>query len=353
MSTRTMCGVVVATAVLALTIGACKKKPKEDKAKAGDTMEVMKVASMDAMKPAPMADAMKPAPKADAMKPGMVAKRAVAPGDGFLIKFDRPLKAGLKYRVVATGTVDSKTDLNGKPMPAQTFKMAYSYEAVVTVKGVHACGKPTSEELKIVRLQVTKGGATKDLFPKDTVVLAETAGSKEKFSVKGNPVEKETAKVLGYVVSLYDGDATTTDEVFGPGGPKKPGDTWKPNVGKLLASLKTELKDPALWPKPADVTGKVTFVAAKKVAGMDVFEITARAKLNNIAPKMGPIKAKTGTMEMNISGWVPKDPKVIIGEGKTMTMKMHVEGEFTKGGKDFKMVLDYTQTQKGSKTPVK
>jgi hypothetical protein len=352
-----MRGMLVATAVLALTIGACKKKPKEDKAKDGDkTMDVMKQASMDAMKPDMQADAMKPGMQADAMKPGMQAdamKPAVAQGDGFIIKFDRPLKAGLKYKVVATGSVDSVTTLDGKPIAAQTVKMTYAYEAVVTVKAVHACGKVTQEEVKIVKLQVTKGGATKDLLPADTVVFAKAEGDEEKFTVKGKPVAKDVAEVLGYVILLYDGDATTTDDMFGPGGPKKPGDSWKPNVPKLLASLKTKFKKVALWPKPADVTGKVTFVAAKKVNGMDVFEIKVHARLNNIAPKMGPVKAKAGYLEMDISGWLPKDPKIIIGEDKTVTMKMHVEGEMVKGGKTHKIVVDHVQSQKGSKTPVK
>ena len=64
MNTRTLRGALVVMAMLALTIGACKKKPKDDKAKAGDeTMDVMKAATMDAMKAAVTADAMKPAMK--------------------------------------------------------------------------------------------------------------------------------------------------------------------------------------------------------------------------------------------------------------------------------------------------
>jgi hypothetical protein len=155
-------------------------------------------------------------------------------------------------------------------------------------------------------------------------------------------------------VSLYKGDTTTTDEMFGPGGPKKPGDTWKPNFAKMLDSLKSKgsFEGAALWPKPADSTGDVTFVAAKKVRGMDVFEIKAHVKFNNIAPKMGLVAAKAGTLEMHVSGWVPKDPKEPIAGVMTMAMKMHVEGEMSKGGKTFKIVVDYQQSQRASKTAI-
>jgi len=354
MNSRTVRGVIVAMAVLALTIGACKKKPKDDKAQEGDkTMDVMKAASMDAVKPAVKPEAMKAAMKAEAMEPGMDAARPVAQGDGFIVKFDRPLTVGLKYKRAANGTVDTKTTVNGKPIAKQTMKMTYAYEAVITVKAVHASGKATSEEIQIVKLQATKDGATKDLLPKDTVVLAESEGNKEKFSVKGKPVAAPVAKVLGYVVSLYSGDPTTTDEVFGPGGPKKPGDSWKINAEKMLAGLKLKFEKAALWPKPADVTGKVTFVAAKQVNGMDVFEITAKAKINNIAPAMGPVKATAGTIEIGMSGWLPKDPKVVAHDSHGMTMKMHVEGEMKKGANTFKIVVDYNQSEQKLTSPVK
>jgi pentapeptide MXKDX repeat protein len=361
MNTRTMRGLLVATAVLTLSIGACKKKPKDDKAKADGTMDVMKAASMDVMTPAMKADAMKAdamkadAMKADAMKAdAMDAKGPVAKGGGFLIKFDRPLKVGHKFKVVTTGTAKGKTTVDGKPIPKQSTNMTYAYEAVVTVKAVHATsGKATGLEVKIIKLQATEGGATKDLLPADTLVLAEAVGEEEKFSVKGKPVAKPVAKVLGYVIDLFDGDATTTDEVFGPGGPKKPGDFWKPNAVKMIASLKSKFKNAAMVPKPSDVTGKVSFVAAKKVDGMDVFQIVANVKINNIAPKMGPVKATAGTLEIGMAGWLPKDPKVVNNDYHAMFVKMHVEGDIKKGPKTFKLVVDFAQTGKKRVTPIK
>jgi pentapeptide MXKDX repeat protein len=361
MNTRTMRGLLIATAMLALTVGACKKKPKEDKSKADDTMDVMKADAMDVMKADAMkadamkADAMKAdAMKADAMKAGMDAKQPVAKGDGFILKFDRPLTVGLKYKVVASGKVVSKSTVNGKILAAQSLNTSYAFTGVVTVKGVHAAsGKATNLEIKISKFSGTNLGVTKALLPADTLVLGESSGTEETFSVKGKPVEKHVKKVLGYVISLYTGEVATSDEIFGPGGPKKPGDSWKPNAAKMLAGLKRKFKNPALWPKLSDVLGKVTFVAAKKVDGLDVLEIAAKFKLNNLAPKMGPVKVTAGYLELAISGWMPKDPKIVGNDDRSRSMKMHFEGEVKKGTQNIKIVVDFSQSGKRRTTPVK
>jgi hypothetical protein len=283
--------------------------------------------------------------------PGPGVRAAAVPGE-YTIRFDRPLAVGQRFKVVATGRVDSDTAVNGRPMAAQSVRMTYAIEGIVTVKAVHTCGKATREELKIVRLQMTKGGATRELLPAGTVVLAVAVGSDEKFTVNGTPVSKDADKVLGFAVSLFSGDTTTTDDVFGPGALKKPGDSWKPNAVRMLASLKAKFKNAALWPKPADVTGKVTFVAAKKVNDMDVLEIAAKVRLNNLAPRMGKVKATSGYLEIGMSGWLPTDPKVVNHDYHVMTMKMHIEGEMTRGPNVIKLVVDYDQSEKKTVTPI-
>jgi len=324
MNTRIMRGVIAGAAVLCLSfgvyLGACAKPTSSVTPRPAD----------------PTGDTTRPA----------------GGGARYVIKFDRPRTAGLRYKATSTGRVDSSTTLNGQPLAAQAVEMTYAYEAEVTVKAVHSGGKPTRLEAKIIKLQSTQRGAARELLPRGTLVLAETAGTKEKFTVNGKLVSKDAAKVLGFVISLYGGDSTNTDDVFGPGGPRNPGDSWKPNAAKLLASLKSKFKNAAIWPQPSDVTGKVTFVAARKVNGMDVLEITAQTKINNIAPAMGSVRATAGSIEIGMSGWLPRDPQVNTSDSHTMTLKMHVEGEITKGPKTFVIVVDYDQSEKKSIAPI-
>ncbi len=263
---------------------------------------------------------------------------------GYVVRFERPIKVGQKYSVTINGESDNETLLNGKALPGQSGKLTYSYQGVHTVKAVDPKGKSTKEELKILKLQVTKGGATKDVLAADTLVLAYAVGSKEKFSIQGKPVAPKVAKLLEEMVDLADDDPST-DEVFGAQGPKKPGDSWSVNKAKLLAGLKDKLGQPALWPKAGDTTGTVTLVAAKKVKGMDALEIQIETKINNIAPAMGPVKATAGTMEITMSGLIPQDSKLAATGMRTMSMTMRVEGEMQKGGQIFKLVVNVRQRQ--------
>jgi len=329
MNTRTMCGARAVTAVVALIValglGACAKP-----------------AGTDTPRRASQTDST-----------GPDARGAAAPGGAYIIKIDRPKTVGSKFRVVSTGRVDRDTAMNGRPVAAQSVRMTYAYEGIVTVKSVHACGNATRVEVKIIRLQMAQGGVTRDLLPAGTVVVAETVGDKEKFTVNGKPVAKDADKVLSYAVSLFDGDTTTTNDVFGPDGPQKPGDSWKINTAKMLKSLKGKFKKPSLWPKLTDVTGKATLMAVRKRGGMDVLDLKVQTRIDNIAPHMGSIKVTEGYFEIGMSGWVPRDPKVLNLSYHVMTMKMHFEGEMAQGANVIKIVVDYDQSSKTTTTPVK
>ena len=71
--------------------------------------------------------------------------------------------------------------------------------------------------------------------------------------------------------------------------------------------------------------------------------LRAQAKINNIAPKMGPIKPTAGRLAFTISGWAPQDVKA-FGGGKRIRMIMHVEGLLKRGGQAIKFVMDFDQS---------
>lgn len=316
MKLRITRGVLVATAALSLGLGACTKPVSSDTPRPAD-------------------------------RPG-VTKRPADNRASYVIKFHRPVTVGLKFRATSSGRIDSSTAVDGRPIAGRSIEKTWAFEGVVTVKAVHACGKATKIEVKIVTLRATQRGATKELLPKDTLVVGEWTGTSEKFTVNGKLVSKDAGEELGFATSLFDGDTTTSDETFGPGGPKKPGDFWKPNAEKLLATIMRKFKKPSLTPAPADVGGRVTFLAAKKVNGLEVIEVEIKARIDNIVPSLGPIKATAGSVEIGMRGWLPQDPKDLTNDSYAMTMKMHFEGDIGKGGKTAKFSFDYDHSQKST-----
>jgi hypothetical protein len=279
-------------------------------------------------------------------------KRPPNRGTKYLIKFHRPRTVGLRFRVISSGRIDSSSAVDGRLDASRSIEMTYTYEAVITVKAVHACGIATRVEARIGKLQVTRHGTTKNLLPKNAVVIGQTAGTDEIFTVNGKRVAKPAAEVLGFVTSLFRGSTTTSDDIFSPGGPKKPGDSWKPDPEKMLVNIMHKMKKPALTPAPSDVTGKVTLVAAKKVNGIEVVEIEANIRVDHVAPDFGQVKITAGNIEFAVSGWVPQDPKDLLNDFYSVTQKLHFEGDVARGGTTSKFVFDYDHSVKKRTIPI-
>ncbi len=270
---------------------------------------------------------------------------AKPPAKSYTVRFGRPVKVGMRYKIVATTNMDTDAALNGKPYVSRVNRSTVTFAAVVTVKAVHASGQPTREELKILKLQRSRGGKTTDLLPAGSVVLAFAVGKKEHFSVLGKPVGTDAAKALEAVMDLYTGDLYTSNDFFGPQGEKRPGDTWKIDSAKMLSSLRRSFKAPSMWPKPENVGGQVTFTAVKRVKGAEYLELKAKSRIRNIAPGMGQWKVTGGTVDLVITSRVPADPKRPLSYRLHTSMTMHLECEHGQGGKVQELVMDIVQVQ--------
>lgn len=81
------------------------------------------------------------------------------------VRFGRPLKVGERYRIELHGNVDNETTMDGQPAAARTDRWSYYLLSEATVKAIHACGKATREEHRVLKLQLTRSGTTVDLLP--------------------------------------------------------------------------------------------------------------------------------------------------------------------------------------------
>ncbi len=246
--------------------------------------------------------------------------------------------------------MDSETSFDSKSLSPRIRRWAYYLLADVTVKEVHESGLATREELKIRKLQATDNGHTVDLLPAGTLVRAHVAGGKEIFSIGKAPVNARAMKVLRYSMDLYKGDATTADDIFGIGEPKKVGESWALDKKMLLKSLKQSIKSSAMWPRLPDIVGKVTLVGARRIKGLDMLEYKIEARLENIAPKVPGIKMRSGTLIISISGRVPQDLQLRATYHTSMNLVMSLEGELATGASAVKMMLGMVQAQQSTST---
>ena len=263
----TVCRVVLCTVICSVALSGCVKKGADDKSAGGEGMRPVKKAGAmsEAVSPdkAGARRVAKPADMATTLA-RVAAKRPVraAPGS-YVIKFDRPLKVGMRLTVVASGGRAVKTRVAGKASDGESYKYTWVYVGVAIIKAVNSTGSPSWVQHKVAKLTVTMKGKTQALLQAGDVIDARAKGNDVLLTVGGRPLSAKATTVFGEVVDIRVGNAISNDAIFGPGAPKRPGDTWTPNWRIFLASLKKGLPRVALWPKVSDVTGRVTLVSAQ------------------------------------------------------------------------------------------
>ena len=275
------------------------------------------------------------------------AKAKSPAGDGYAIKFDRPVKVGFKYHYTNTGKQSRKILMGGKPTPGNV-ELTYDYAADVTVKKVNDKGSPTVEEHKVDKCEAEINGKKQTVLKKGQVVVATLVDGKKQYKVDGKDADPATAKVLGEIIDLD--EDMDTDKVFDVVGKKKKvGDSWEPNKAELLSGFAKKLKDAALPLKAENISGSIKLTGVGEQDGIKVLNLSADVTLKKAAPKMGPIKVTDGSIHMTHSGWIPQDPASTAGDFGVQKVTMHFEGEFR--GK--KLIADMEQEATEKRLAVK
>ncbi|MFH2007358.1 MAG: hypothetical protein ABI333_12300 [bacterium] len=233
----------------------------------------------------------------------------------------------------------------------QTVKFSYVYEAVVTVLAVDPKGWPTREDHKVVQLKATKAGKTWDVLARDVVVSASATTERKFYKVAGKPVSKEVLFYLARAIDLNERADPSNDDVYGPGGPKKPGDQWKVNREKLLEQLHKNLKNQVVLPKASDVISRVRLVGARKRKGIDELLVLAVVRVENLIPNFPNVKGTAGTLKMEQGSMLPQNTRSIAVE-QAQNIVIHFEGLVKKGDQRIKLVLHGTAITEVKRSPI-
>jgi len=269
-------------ALLALSIGACKKKPKEQKAAEGGmqamdvTMEVM-ASSMKAMD-APMkaakvaAAAMEPAAKGAAMEPAAKgAAKAAAPGATGEIKITKKaLTAGTKIGTSAKTNMHFTLEIQGKKIKFVNESNDVRQEEILAVKG------SAVTKLKVLFKTQHEAGSqggksrskTSPLQGK-TFVLEAKGGKVIVTDDKGKPVDAPTVKAVtkkyktfGTPDKMFDAIPTTAIKVGA-------------RVASIEKALQESIKEEMGGDKGEKITTSNVSVVLKEIKGkLALFAVT-------------------------------------------------------------------------------
>lgn len=260
----------------------------------------------------------------------------VAAATDYEVRLNRASAVGDHYRVVASGTDEQAMTATVDGQPVQSRKEAMAVEMIaecevmaVTPKGREAQIKLTIE--KLWRIDPAQAG---ELLPPGSIVMAEIAGSRTKFTVSGEPVSRVVAKALETIgVNVRGDDKASDDEIFGATGRKQVGDSWAINSAPAAAEL-AKMGIPATADK---VTGQTTLAEAVQQDGQAALRLTGTMEIKDIAPPLPPgIELQSCLMKSTMSGLFPVDvSKHVLQESTTLSMEVKAGG--TQNGRTMEM----------------
>jgi hypothetical protein len=157
----------------------------------------------------------------------------------FEIKFDRPLKAGMKYRMntSSSGKMSLTAKVNGELVMNRPSVSSSDLQADVLVVAVDGKGKATRLEFTIRKFVQTRNGTETEVLPPGAVVVvASTGTNRPDFSLKdGSPVSPALSKELYLLRTSADMLPQNFDQFFGTRERKTPGDEWPIDMKQATA----------------------------------------------------------------------------------------------------------------------
>ncbi len=225
--------------------------------------------------------------------------------DAVLVPINRPEKVGLKRNLAieADNSMKMAMTVDGQPAQNQDESWKAAVELTRTTDKVNEKGEATELTLEIKKMTLTEKGETSEVMEKGTIVKASSVDGKDSFTVKGEPVDEDAAKVLDMVVDISHTTKGDENKAFGVDKPRKVGEQWEVNVKELIATM------------PEDLPFVITEDATK--GKMKLVEITGE----------GDKKVATlqGEVEMAITGMRQMPPGF---QTEASSLRVALDGQF-------------------------
>ena len=222
------------------------------------------------------------------------------------LDLSRPMAEGDSYHLTATASDTTTMVLSqaATEISRQQQKADFSISADVTVLEANAKGMPTKLRILIGELKVRVGSDGRDMLSPGAVVIATQEKGRSHYTVEGSAVDGPTRECLSHFVNPSVVTSPTEQEMFGPKGPVKVGDSWEVNpvaFARLMADRDIRFK-------PGEVKGNFRLVESLKLAQRDVLRVDGNLKVPRIdLPVPEGATLSDASMSIQISELHPAD----------------------------------------------
>lgn len=274
---------------------------------------------------------------------------AAAEAPDYQIVLDRPLEAGALYRAVSKGTNVEKlvVAVDGTVVQETSTETVVELDAKVEIVAVGEGGRASKAMLTIVSCAAERNGARSELFPAGTQLLLAMGDDGDLWSVGGEPVAPDVAKLLKLVNGIPAGDESD-DAVFGTKERKRVGDSWPIDTARAAESF----REPGLTIADDGVSGEARLVAVKKAGGVEAMTVEATMVMEGIGLEMPPgFEVVEGRLDAKFVGTFPLDVRrARLDETMTGSMLMVAKGSGSPGGPPATLEATGTRTRRSTFT---
>ena len=278
----------------------------------------------------------------------LVATVALAAEKGYEIKIHRPDKAGMKFDVAITSALkrEVSTTVDGRETRNPEEVFAVELKAVAEIVEADEKGRDLKVTYVIEKCVKSAGEKDEELLPKGKVLTA-AIGSDGKQTVytvaDGKKLTEEQKDAIDLVADLPPPNAALADELYGPKGAQKIGDSWSVS-GSAIAE---DLKRNDFVVKPDAISGTVKLNGLEKSSGIQCLNITGEMKVARA--KMKPsndehaLPLRNATIESSFSWLLPVDPALNHTFAYGTVISTYSMGGTAGNGGDFKRELKTTR----------
>lgn len=286
----------------------------------------------------------------------LAAPSLVADEKKYEVRFERPLKVGDKYKLVASTTFvqQGTVIVNGRQRPVPGQASGYSLTAVVEVLETTKSGGVKKARLSIDNLSEAGVGADVALLDRDSVVIGEKKGKDDAFTLQDGELPPAAHEALEKLVSFDKEDSISDDKAFGPGGPKAVGDTWKVNSKQFAKGM----NQVGVRVKPDDIKGEVTLAGTTTWDKLDCLEMKVKLSMADAKPTDANLPAgmsmKESSAEMTGNMVLPQDTTLAqLRDNAKLVFHMTLTNNAGEGQPSVEVKTETTMTLSRVVTPVK
>lgn len=254
----------------------------------------------------------------------------------YVIKFDRPVKVGQKYRMTSSMSDQKEMQIfiNDKHSKTELERTKLDYVADITVQEVDSAGNSIKESHKIIRCEELQNEARRELLAAGKTLLVSMTDTGAEYTVDGTDVSKTLKNADDIIAPTRKNQA---DELMGNNSKRRIGETW-PIDNQLLATAFSD-KD-GLFSKQY-MTGQMKLASAGKEGKIDYLLLEGTIDVSKIdSPIVPELKTDKSSIAVSFSSKLPVDHNLPVLEStRKMLMNITASGMQNFDGVSFDMSI--------------